>query len=307
MKIEQLRRAIEIYKTGSINRAAQNLYIAQSSLSASLRALELELGHDIFNRTQNGISLTPFGECFLEHAQAILMHIEQIEIAGAEGQNEKSTLRLDVMVYYLMFASHALSWLYDRYRGERVEFNYMERTRSEVIAAVGAGKAEIGLIMMPSVDREKWLALLSTQGIEYSRITVEPPYAILGPKCELYRAGYSSVTPSTLANREMIIFPEENELFRIIDRKIYRQFSPSGYLSVCDRGSLVSMLNQTSGYYLATRNKKAYTLVPYYDNLVTLPVTGARFTFEIGYIHKHHRPISQIAKEYLAIIQEMIV
>ena len=39
MKLEQIRQAIEVYNTGSINRAAQSLYLAQSSLSSSIKSL----------------------------------------------------------------------------------------------------------------------------------------------------------------------------------------------------------------------------------------------------------------------------
>ena len=64
MKIEQFRQVIEIFNTGSINRASQNLFLAQSSLSSSIRALERELGKEIFIRTQSGIGLTQFGIVF---------------------------------------------------------------------------------------------------------------------------------------------------------------------------------------------------------------------------------------------------
>ena len=44
MTFLQLNYVTEIYNCGSINKAAQNLFVSQSSLSNSIRELEDELG-----------------------------------------------------------------------------------------------------------------------------------------------------------------------------------------------------------------------------------------------------------------------
>lgn len=52
MKIEQIQQIIEVAQVGSINRASQNLYIAQSTLSSSIKCVETELRQKLFIRTQ---------------------------------------------------------------------------------------------------------------------------------------------------------------------------------------------------------------------------------------------------------------
>ena len=64
MKLSQFEQIVMINETGSINLAAERLFMSQSQLSSSVRALEKELGADIFIRSNKGISLTPFGEEF---------------------------------------------------------------------------------------------------------------------------------------------------------------------------------------------------------------------------------------------------
>lgn len=49
MKIEQLQQLLQIVAEGSMNEAAQKLYVARSSLSTSMKNLEAELGAPIFN------------------------------------------------------------------------------------------------------------------------------------------------------------------------------------------------------------------------------------------------------------------
>ena len=44
MKLEQLAHAVEIANTGSFSKAAENLYLSQPGLSASIKQLEQELG-----------------------------------------------------------------------------------------------------------------------------------------------------------------------------------------------------------------------------------------------------------------------
>lgn len=50
MKIEQIQYILEIYKTGSISKAAQNFYMSRPNLSNSIRNLENEVGFDILER-----------------------------------------------------------------------------------------------------------------------------------------------------------------------------------------------------------------------------------------------------------------
>lgn len=58
MHFHNLKRVLEIWKRGSINKAAKNLFTSQSSLSHSIHALETELGLSLFARSNRGIELT---------------------------------------------------------------------------------------------------------------------------------------------------------------------------------------------------------------------------------------------------------
>ena len=58
MKIEQIQYILEIYKTGSISKAAQNFYMSRPNLSNSIRNLENEVGFDILERGTDGVTFT---------------------------------------------------------------------------------------------------------------------------------------------------------------------------------------------------------------------------------------------------------
>ena len=72
MTIQQCRYVLEIAKTGSFNEAAKQLFVAQSSLSVSVKALEEELNIRIFERSKNGVHLTGEGAEFVRYAREIV-------------------------------------------------------------------------------------------------------------------------------------------------------------------------------------------------------------------------------------------
>ena len=68
MTIQQLQYILEVHRTGSISKAANNLYLAQPNLSNAIRSLEQELGFPVFIRSNKGIRPTEQGLLVLEEA-----------------------------------------------------------------------------------------------------------------------------------------------------------------------------------------------------------------------------------------------
>lgn len=79
MNLLHLKYAIEVSKTSSITKAAENLYMGQPNLSRAIKELEEDLGIVIFKRTSKGITPTPQGEEFLSYARSILSQVDSIE------------------------------------------------------------------------------------------------------------------------------------------------------------------------------------------------------------------------------------
>ena len=79
MNLMHLKYAVEIAKTGSLNKAAENLYVGQPNLSRAIKELESSLGITIFERSAKGMVLTPDGKTFLGYASKVLSQVEEIE------------------------------------------------------------------------------------------------------------------------------------------------------------------------------------------------------------------------------------
>lgn len=72
MDVELLKTFIEVQQTRHFGRAAENLFITQSAVSARIRQLEDELGVRLFMRDRNNIQLTAAGQKLLHYAETII-------------------------------------------------------------------------------------------------------------------------------------------------------------------------------------------------------------------------------------------
>jgi Transcriptional regulator len=78
MELKELEYIVAIAEEGSISKAAQRLYMAQSSLSQYLSRSETELRTRLFVRTGAGVRLTSAGEIYVRNARQILWQYNRI-------------------------------------------------------------------------------------------------------------------------------------------------------------------------------------------------------------------------------------
>lgn len=72
MDIKYLNYILAIADRKNMTKAAEELYVSQSSLSQYLSRLEQELGTSLFNRTKGELSLTPAGELYVQTARKVV-------------------------------------------------------------------------------------------------------------------------------------------------------------------------------------------------------------------------------------------
>lgn len=78
MDYKQLQSFLKVCEAGSINKAAEQLFVSQQALSKSMRNLEQELGVSLLVRTPGGVRPTPAGELLLQRAAAYLEEHDDI-------------------------------------------------------------------------------------------------------------------------------------------------------------------------------------------------------------------------------------
>jgi DNA-binding transcriptional LysR family regulator len=68
----------EIYKTGSTTRAAENLDLAQPTVSVALNKLRVHFGDVLFSRTSNGMEPTPYAQELIDEVRSITASMQNM-------------------------------------------------------------------------------------------------------------------------------------------------------------------------------------------------------------------------------------
>ena len=89
MNILHMKYAVEVARTNSINKAAEELFVGAPALSRAIKELEAGLGVTLFDRSAKGMTLTPDGELFVSYAEKALKQIEDIEAIFKDGTTAK--------------------------------------------------------------------------------------------------------------------------------------------------------------------------------------------------------------------------
>src|SRR5260370_7330184 len=79
MEIHQLRYFGAVVRAGSFTRAAEQMGVAQPSLSQQIRALEKQIGTPLFERLGRSVRLTTYGEALRQPAIEILQQVADAE------------------------------------------------------------------------------------------------------------------------------------------------------------------------------------------------------------------------------------
>jgi DNA-binding transcriptional LysR family regulator len=97
--MRHFRAFVAVAHSLNFTRAAEELHIAQPSLSYTIRQLEKYLGFPLFERTTRSTELTPDGKMFLVEAVAVLDHFDAaMEQAGRVARGELGHLRVGYLI-----------------------------------------------------------------------------------------------------------------------------------------------------------------------------------------------------------------
>jgi DNA-binding transcriptional LysR family regulator len=88
--LRQMECFLAVARLGNVSRAAEEMYLTQPTLTARIKALEDELGDQLFVRTSRGMRLTEAGREFVPYAERSMASIEEgrqrlRELRGASG------------------------------------------------------------------------------------------------------------------------------------------------------------------------------------------------------------------------------
>lgn len=143
MNHKQLQYFVTVVKTGSITKAAEELYISQPALSRCINKLEQELGFTLLFRGAQGVSLTRAGEVYFRGVEK-LMEIYKDTMFQARITAEESMDTLAIACAYEEFNSEILFKLQEKYLDTRTRYSLLspEQAYRELLA----GKVDFAIL-----------------------------------------------------------------------------------------------------------------------------------------------------------------
>lgn len=101
MELNQLRYFVTLANTCNYSKAAEELFIAQPTLSQQIKRLESELGVQLFDRSTRKVTLTPIGQECLRYARQSVEAADMLQQAASEKQRmDLDTVNIGVLMVY---------------------------------------------------------------------------------------------------------------------------------------------------------------------------------------------------------------
>lgn len=303
MTLMQLRYMIAISETGSLNKAADLLYISQPSLTSAVKELENELGIIIFNRSGKGVTLTNDGAEFLLYAKQIYSQYEDILEKYGKGGNLKK--KFGVSTQHYSFAVKAFVDMAKSYDMSVYEFAIRETKTGEVISDVSTLKSEIGVLYLSDFNRKSMMKLLRSAGLEFHHLIDCQAYVYLWKHHPL--AQEPSICFAQLEGYPCLSFEQGDNSSFYLAEEILSTNEYSQVIRANDRATMLNLMVGLNGYTLCSGiiceelNGSDYIAVPFKDD-----EQNQNSVMEIGYITRKNAILSAMGEQYVSCIRKYL-
>lgn len=167
MNFNMLKYIVEVVETGSISRAANNLYISQPTLSTQISTFEKELGQDIFIRGNRGIILTNYGVEVYKEAKSL---IEQFEITKKKLTAKVNDNKIKIAAFGSPVINQVFLEVIEEYDEDNYEFVLNECGIEKSIELVEGKESDIGIIFYSPYQLNKLSQNLQHRGLEMKNL-----------------------------------------------------------------------------------------------------------------------------------------
>ena len=291
MELRHLRYFVAVAEEGSLTVAAEKrLHTAQPSLSRQLRDLELEVGTPLLIRTSRGVTLTPSGQIFLDHARlALAQAAEAVAAARRISRPAKASFSVGFLTgQEVEWLPHVTQILRDQLK--EIDFRVSSDFSPAVAEALQRGEIDLGFSRVePQPD------------VTYAVIASEPIVAILAGDHPL--AGQTQIDPAELGEFPFIGYTDTPHVLRGIVERYLRErgvsVSSSHFLDSFATG--ISLVASTGGLTLLP----AYVekLLP--RSVVSRPLAGPTPVIEMAVGYRKDNP-SPVLHDFLRSIDWLI-
>ncbi len=291
MTLQQLRYAVEIADSGSINEAAKKLFISQPSLSGAIKDLESEQNIVLFLRSNRGVTITSDGAEFLGYAKQILEQYHLIEDKFIAPKNHKK--KFSVSMQHYTFAVQAFIRVIKKHQDYQYAFAIHETKTYEVIRNVATLSSELGILYLDNFNRKVLTKLFHDSDLEFTPLFdchISVYFWKNHPLADLESIRFEQLKPYPCLSFDQ----GENNSFHFAE-EVLSTYDYDQIIKANDRATMLNLMVGLNAYTLCSGiicedlNGEYYKSVPLETD----------DTMTIGYIKKRRLPLSQLAEEYV--------
>ncbi|ROS78159.1 DNA-binding transcriptional LysR family regulator [Curtobacterium sp. PhB130] len=153
METRLLEQFVTVATEGSVTRAAERLWAAQSTVSAGIASLERTFGVRLFDRTGRHLVLTAVGEDLLPHARAVLATIDRMQdLATTDDADLRGRVRLGIFTSMdIVDLTGVLRTFSDRHPLVTVELRTSPSGTTGLVQDLAAGRLDLAYSGLPSL------------------------------------------------------------------------------------------------------------------------------------------------------------
>ena len=303
MTLQQINYVITISEAGSMNKAAELLYVAQPSLTSAVKELERELGITIFNRGGRGVTLTSDGAEFLLHAKQLYSQYTVLEEKYGEAGHRKK--KFGVSSQHYSFAVKAFVETGKQADASEYEFAMRETKTREVIRDVATLRSEIGILYYSDFNRKALNKLLEINDLVFHPLIECRAYVYLWKDHPL--AGRARIYFDQLADYPCLSFEQGDSSSFYDAEEILSERSYPQIIKGNDRATMLNLMVGLNGYTLCSGiiceelNGTDYRAVP-----LAAEAGETRERMEIGYIVRKNAILSGMGERYIQEIKKYL-
>ena len=303
MTFTQLNYLITISETKSFNKAAEQLYVSQPSLTSAMKELEKELGIVLFYRSGRGVTLTNDGIEFLLYAKQIYGQYESVLEKYGKGEGYKK--KFGVSTQHYSFAVKAFVDMAREFDMSKYEFAIRETKTGEVIHDVSTMKSEIGVLYLCDFNRKSLEKLLRSASLEFHHLIECQAYVYIWKGHPL--AHEKSISFRQLEDYPCLSFEQGDNSSFYFAEEILSTNEYSQVIKANDRATMLNLMVGLNGYTLCSGiiceelNGNDYLAVPFRDD-----EQNPNSTMEIGYITRKNTVLSNMGEQYIKAIKHYL-
>lgn len=286
MNLNHLEYLITVAENGSINRAAQALYVSQPYLSGVIKSVEEELGFPVFRRTSTGVEPTELGVQALEGAKRILLELEQMR--ALKDQRPQS---LRIASCYSPFFMKCFLEMRAKL-GSQPQDSFQEMPLMECLHQLQMRQVDLALMGFLSNAKESYQKRAAEHHCQLHSLLSNVPVQVM------MRVGHPLSGQESVLSDQLREFPfvfyGDNESFSLL-RRLQLGDSPN-LITVSDRGSYFDILQ--SGDYLSV-----IALIgrsgPVRSDFCYIPLSNPKLVMDFVYATRNGEQLSEREKQFL--------